>query len=182
MQRVRTVKCSIGGGISSPSTRMWYFSLKRRSCSSVRSRIYRGGLQLQPGQSTESLLHTNKSYLVFNGSVYEIPFANSISEASFLRLLIASSISASASCAFSVSVLLESMKGWFRCSVRAIAQDQLTFSRFLGMHLLSLCKQSTLLSRLLPPRFFLSLCIFYFIQGLLCLLRGRFACIDAQSG
>lgn len=40
-----------------------------------------------------------------------MPFANSISEASFLRLLIASSISASTSCAFSPADFLESEGG-----------------------------------------------------------------------
>jgi hypothetical protein len=41
-----TAKCSIGGGISSPSTMMWYFSRNMRCCSSDRSRIYFGGTHL----------------------------------------------------------------------------------------------------------------------------------------
>jgi hypothetical protein len=60
--------------------------------------------------SKETILD-EKAYLGFGGSVYRMPFANSISEASFLRLLMASSISASASCAFSPAVFLESEGG-----------------------------------------------------------------------
>lgn len=48
------------------------------------------------------------SYFVVNGSVYWIPFANSMSDASFLLLLIASKISASSSSAFSSTVFLAS--------------------------------------------------------------------------
>lgn len=57
------------------------------------------------------MIGDQKAYLDFNGSVYWIPFANSISEASFLRLLMASSISASTSCAFSPADFFESEGG-----------------------------------------------------------------------
>jgi hypothetical protein len=60
---------------------------------------------------SEETIVDQEIYLDFNGSVYWMPFANSISEASFLRLLMASSISASASCAFSPAVFLESEGG-----------------------------------------------------------------------
>lgn len=46
--------------------------------------------------------------LVFRESVYWMPLASSISEASFLLLLIASKISASASSTFSLSVFFAS--------------------------------------------------------------------------
>ena len=52
-----TSKRSIGGGMSSPSTIMWYFSRRRRCCSSVRSRIYFGGLHLSQG-SAQSIVDT----------------------------------------------------------------------------------------------------------------------------
>ena len=70
-----------------------------------------------------------KAYLDFNGSVYWIPFANSMSEASFLRLLMASSISASTSCAFSPADFLES-EGGEKTMIRH-SQMQQTLSSFL---------------------------------------------------
>jgi hypothetical protein len=60
---------------------------------------------------SEEEIRVQKTDLDFNGSVYWMPFANSISEASFLRLLMASSISASTSCAFSPADFLESEGG-----------------------------------------------------------------------
>src|SRR5258706_5630979 len=41
-----TVKLSIAGGTSSPSTIIWFFSRILAFCASVRSRIYRGGRHL----------------------------------------------------------------------------------------------------------------------------------------
>jgi hypothetical protein len=61
-------------------------------------------LRLQRG----SRRSTEPSYLDLRDSIYCIPLASSMSEASFLLLLIASRISASTSSAFCVSVFFAS--------------------------------------------------------------------------
>jgi len=46
METGRTLKCSIGGGMSCPSTIIWCFSRIRSCSASVRSRTNHGGRQL----------------------------------------------------------------------------------------------------------------------------------------
>ena len=105
-----SVKLSIGGGQSSPSTMMWFFSHIRLFSSEDLSRTNLGGRHLRNNrvEQKSKKKSASETYDDFIGSVYWTPCANSKSDASFLRAAMAARISASTSSAFSAAVFFAS--------------------------------------------------------------------------
>lgn len=160
------MKCSIGGGISSPSTRIWYLSRSFWSWSAVRSRMYLGGLQLtsitsiRDRDKTEGLPQTLFRGVPCTVFLAQVPYPRQVSYDSlwlprFLHQPLVLFLLQSSS-SLMVHILIKYL--------HAKGTELLTFCCFLQMNLLCFQQKRTFFPSLFSSSFLLSLGVLLLIQ------------------